>query len=79
MPKKASRGSRTVIKKEDGAPVGYYVYSNGNSIWGVGLCKGGEIPLLANKEVHLTKQAERIAWHQEKTASRTQAKTDAKK
>jgi len=78
MPKKASSGSRTAVKREDGAPVGYYVYSNGDSIWGTGIYKRGETPLLANKETHQLKPDERITWHKEETASRAKAEAEKK-
>jgi len=74
MPKKTSNSSRTVADKNDGAEVAYYVYANGNSIWGAGIYKHGERPIKGNKEVHQKTQAERIEWHKEKTAELAEAK-----
>lgn len=83
MPHKAKSGSRVAVAREDGAQAGYFMYSDGSSNWGVGVWRGGETPLRIDadnaKEIHLSKQKDKVAWYKEKQIEIAEAAKEAKK
>ena len=55
MPKASAAGKVSSGKSREKSKHGYWIYKDGSSYWGIGIMKGGEVPLKLNVPVELPK------------------------
>ena len=76
MPKASAMG-KTISKPKERGEIGYWMYADGSSNWGIGIMHGREVPLKTTKEIHNANTEEKMAWYAGESRSKERAKEEA--